>query len=685
MAHEEIALILSNIHSPEDLKKVPKKQIPQLAREIRKTIINVVNKNGGHMASNLGAVELTLALHRAFDSPKDAIVWDVGHQCYTHKILTGRYEKFQTIRKRGGLSGFPKQSESEHDFFDTGHASTSISSALGLLMARDISGDGGKVVAVIGDGALTGGMAFEALSHAGQLSKNLIVVLNDNQMSIDHNTGSVSRYLSRLTMTAPYQTFRHKIDRFVDRIPYFNRHIEKFIFRFKRAIKGLLLTNNLFVDLGFEYVGPLNGHDEQTLEAIFQRVKKLPRPVVVHVVTKKGKGYKPAEDEPEHYHGVSPQSQKSPTFTKEVDDAEDLCNGGESQTQKSLMFTKAFGDALVSVAEKRHDIVAVTAAMAQGTGLVPFEEKFARRFFDVGIAEEHAVTFAAGLAKGGLLPVVCIYSTFIQRAIDQIIEDIALQNARAVIVLDRAGAVPDDGETHQGIFDIALLRPIPNLAILCPASAEDLRLCLEWAVSEAKSPVAIRYPKASCPTEYGEFSERVISGRGVLVTAEKFAPSLAVAFEEMSAVADAPALADASAVAATSAPAESSAPAHASKKILLVCTGGMYAETLVAARSLLLEGVYADIYALRFIKPLDEDYFVSIAKKYDGVLIIEDGVVAGGVSEYLSCLLMKRGFANVATKAFAEKFYVHGTRQEILADAKMSPSDLADVAKIINS
>lgn len=637
--------ILSNIHSPDDLKNLPKNKIVPLAQEIRRVIIDVVKKNGGHMASNLGAVELTIALHRVFDSPHDAIVWDVGHQCYTHKILTGRYEDFSTIRKRGGLSGFPKQSESAHDFFDTGHASTSISSALGLLMARDISGDDGKVIAVIGDGALTGGMAFEALSHAGQLSKNLIVVLNDNQMSIDHNTGSVSRYLSRLTMTAQYQTVRYKIDRLVDRIPYFNKRIEKFIFRFKRALKGLLLTNNLFVDLGFEYVGPLNGHDEQTLEVIFRRVRKLRRPVVVHVVTKKGKGYKPAEDSPEHYHGVSPSLKKTVSAVS------------EAAAQEKRTYTQAFGDALVCVAEHKKDVVAITAAMAQGTGLVRFEEMFPNRFFDVGIAEEHAVTFAAGIAKGGLLPIVCIYSTFIQRAIDQIVEDVSLANAHVIFAMDRAGAVPDDGETHQGIFDIAFLRTVPNMIIMSPMCESDLQACLRWACDSVSQPVAIRYPKASCPTENGRGAESLAVGRGILITPEDFAAPLSVSFED------------------------SGLPLP--KRVLLVCTGGMYAETLVAARSLVLDGIYADIYSLRFIKPFDEAYFLELAQKYGGVLVIEDGIETGGIANYIRGTLAENGFFNVCVKAFPEKFYVHGSRSEILSDARMSPADLAEKAKTL--
>ncbi|MBR7063813.1 MAG: 1-deoxy-D-xylulose-5-phosphate synthase, partial [Treponema sp.] len=501
--------ILHTIHSPADLKKIPKSHLHRLAREIRAVILETVSKNGGHLASNLGAVELTIALHRVFDSPSDAIIWDVSHQCYAHKLLTGRYNQFQTLRKKNGISGFTRANESEHDFFSVGHASTSISSALGLLVARSLQNDTGKVVAVIGDGALTGGMAFEALSHAGLLSKNLIVVLNDNQMSIDHNTGSISRYLSRITMSAQYQTIRYKIDRLIDKIPFINKYVEKFAFRFKRAVKGMFLTNNLFVDLGFEYAGPLNGHDISSLESIFERVKKLSRPVVVHVVTKKGKGYNFAETNPENFHGVSP-------FFIET---------GKSKNKSAFSFTDAFEKSILHFAENNSSIVAITAAMTKGCGLLPFSQKYPNRFFDVGIAESHAVTFAGALAKGGLLPIVCIYSTFIQRAIDQIIHDVSLQNSHVIFMLDRAGAVTGDGETHQGLFDIALIRSVPGAKILSPASEMDLHLCLEYAIKNDDI-FFIRYPKAPCPKELDDFSLPVKEGEGVLLKCENFAPTL---------------------------------------------------------------------------------------------------------------------------------------------------------------
>ncbi|MBQ2206609.1 MAG: 1-deoxy-D-xylulose-5-phosphate synthase, partial [Treponema sp.] len=394
--------MLQNIHSPQDLKKIPEKKLTSLAEEIRTKIIEVVGKNGGHLASNLGVVELTIALHRVFDSPHDAIVWDVSHQGYPHKLLTGRYEQFPTIRTKGGISGFTRIQESPHDYFDAGHASSSISSALGLLAAWKITGRKDKVVAVIGDGALTGGMAYEGLSHAGQLAQNLIVIVNDNKMSISRNTGSISRYLSSLTTTASYHNFRHKIDRLIDDIPYVNRHIGKFVYRLKRGLKGLFFSNNFFVDLGFEYVGPLDGHNIKLLEDTFRRVQRIPRPVVIHVVTKKGRGYSPAENDPATFHGVGPFN----------------ISDGVVEKFDTLSFTEAFSRKIVEMAKKDSRIAAVTAAMSKGTGLDSFSRHFKNRFFDVGIAEEHAVTFAGGLAAGGMIPVAAIYSTFMQRSVD---------------------------------------------------------------------------------------------------------------------------------------------------------------------------------------------------------------------------------------------------------------------------
>lgn len=545
--------------------------------------------------------------------------------------MTDRYKEFSSLRKKNGISGFTNTTESVHDYFISGHSSTSISSALGLLTARELNQNEGKVIAIIGDGALTGGMAFEGLSCAGQLCKNLIVVLNDNQMSIDHNIGSVSRYLSRLTATAHYQSFRYKIDKLIDKIPYCNQFLEKIIFRFKRSLKGLFLTNNLFVDLGFEYVGPLDGHNEAVLEKVLQKIKTLHRPIVVHVVTKKGKGYSPAENNPELFHGIGPFQ----------------ISDGTVEKFDSTSFTEVFSNIIVENAKKNKNIVAITAAMAKGTGLTSFSHTFPDRFFDVGIAEEHAVTFAGGLARGGKIPVVCIYSTFMQRAVDQIIHDISLQKSHAIFMLDRSGAVPQDGVTHQGIYDIALFRSIPNLEILCPVSANDLRLCFEWAVSKGTS-VIIRYPKNSCPTENDAFSIPIELGRGILISSTEFIIEN-ISEQELE---------------------------KRKNKILVVTTGGMYSECQKAVRSMILKGGNVDIYVLRFIKPLDETYFINLAKKYYGVIFVEDGVIIGGIGQYLQNLLLQNHLFNSKVLGFADKFYNHGTREEILDDAGLSVSKI---------
>lgn len=628
--------LLKKVHSPEDIKNFSQKELKQLAEEIRRTIIEVVGKNGGHLASNLGVVELTIALHRVFNSPKDAIIWDVSHQCYTHKLLTGRYKEFATLRTKGGISGFTNTTESPHDFFINGHSSTSISSALGLLTARSLQGNDGKVIAVIGDGALTGGMAFEGLCNAGQLCKNLIVILNDNQMSIDHNTGAISRYLSRLAATSKYQNLRNKIDKAIDKIPYLGRFLEKVIFRLKRSLKGMFLTNNLFVDLGFEYVGPLDGHNEKDLEKVLRRAKNLHRPVVIHVVTKKGKGYSPAEDNPELFHGIGPFQISDGTFEK----------------FDNLSFTESFSNTIVEAAEKNDKIVAITAAMSKGTGLSAFSRKFPERFFDVGIAEEHAVTFASGLSEGGMIPVVCIYSTFIQRAVDQIIHDISLQKSHAIFMLDRAGAVPNDGVTHQGVFDISLFRPVPNMEILSPCSANDLRICFNWAVEQGTS-VVIRYPKLSCPTELPQFEQPVELGRGI------FVPCSETVIGDIS---------------------ETELNSR-KNKILVVSTGGMYSEVHTAIRSFIIDGGYADLYLLRFIKPFDESYFLDLAKNYFGIVFVEDGTIIGGISEYLNSLLSKNGITNTTILGFEDKYVSHGTRNEVLEMTNLSSADIIKALK----
>lgn len=667
-------MLLNKIHSPDDIKNFSQKEIAALAEEVRSVIIKTVSQNGGHLASNLGVVELTIALHRVFNSPSDAIIWDVSHQSYTHKLLTGRYAQFSTLRKAGGLSGFTKHAESPHDYFDNGHASTAISQALGLATGRAILNPANKdyVVAVIGDGALTGGLPWEALMNAGQspYSRNLIIIVNDNQMSIDHNVGALGSYLSRLTMTTHYQAIRRAIDWIVKSLPFVGKTMSKYVFRFKRGLKGLLFSNNLFSDLDFEYVGPLDGHDEKCMERILRRVKKMHKCTVVHVITKKGKGYDPAETEPEKFHGIGP-----------------FCiTDGSVEKFDTISFTQRFNSALMDIAARRSDIVCITAAMAKGTGLDTFARHYPARFFDVGIAEEHAITFAGGLSRAGMIPIVCIYSTFLQRAVDEIIHDVALQNLHVVIVLDRSGAVPYDGETHQGLFDISLFKSVPKVTILSPATGADLSICLNWAVDKASNPVLIRYPKATCPTEIplpkedhqlllqsspsessgvdakkedkaSIFSVPIEMGRGVLIRAEDFCPTLAVSCE----------------------------PCHndgvLAEKVLYVTTGGMLREVLVACRALLLRNVISDIYTLRFIKPIDESYFLAIAKRYTKVVFVEDNVVTGGIGEYLSLVCGRAGYTNFVIKAFPDDFFAQGSREAILEAARMSPSYLVEAAK----
>lgn len=617
---------LDEISSPEDIKNLSYEELKDLASQIRKRIIEVVGSNGGHLASNLGVVELTIALHRVFNSPGDALIWDVSHQAYTHKILTGRNAQFDTIRKKDGISGFTKRNESPHDWFDAGHASTSISSALGLLQGRQMQNLPGKVIAIIGDGALTGGMAFEALSHAGQISKNLIVVLNDNKMSIGKNTGSLSKYLSRLSATPNYQHLRTKIDNFFEKMPFSSRFLRKLVFRLKRGLKGIFFHNNLFVDFGFEYVGPLNGHNLEEMEKVFNKVKDIDRPVVVHVITQKGKGYSPAENDPTTFHGIGP-----------------FCiSDGTAEKFDKLSFTEVFSEEILELGAENPKIAAITAAMMKGTGLTKFAHRFPDRFFDAGIAEEHAVTFAGGLARSGLMPVVAIYSTFMQRGVDQLIHDIALQKVPSVFVLDRSGAVPDDGETHQGIFDISLLRPVPGVTLLAPASAEELKLFLRWATSQ-QLPVIIRYPKASCPPEMEAFSEPVVCGRGVLLEN------------------------------------------HLKKRDdeervrrLFVCTGGIYPEVKEAVDVLEKRDVIVDIYNLRFLKPLDKQYFIEVASRYDCIVFVEDGIRIGGIGTYLESLLQRSlEGKKTAVCGFPDRFIAQGKRGEILEEAHLSPSHLA--------
>ncbi len=610
--------LLRQIENPDDLKKLPHRLLSALCQEIRTLITETVNRNGGHLASNLGVVELTIALHRVFDSPLDKIIWDVGHQCYAHKILTGRRERFRTLRCVGGLSGFPRRDESPHDVADTGHASTSISSALGLSVGQSLGGLPGNVIAVIGDGALTGGMAWEALNHTGDLGANVIIVLNDNKMSIDKNVGAVSSYLSRLSATVFYQAFRKRVDSAMKRIPVFGDRMLDFVYRLKKSLKVLVFRESVFSHLGFEYVGPIDGHNIQIIEDVFRNVCRLEKPVVVHVVTQKGRGYTPAEGNPTRYHGVSP-----PAINH--DQGDDVVP----------TFTQVFSEQVTAAAASDPRIVAVTAAMADGTGLSRFQRLYPDRFYDTGITEQHAVTFSAGLALCGRRPVVAIYSTFLQRAVDQIIHDVALPGLPVVFAVDRCGVVGNDGATHQGVFDIPILRTIPGVTILSPASAAEMASMLRYAIA-SDGPVIVRYPKAKC-SEWDAVSLPLVRGRGVYATRRHGA------------------------------------------EVLLACLGSLLPEVHEAACEVERNGVACDVYNLRFAKPLDQGYLIDLIAQYSHVFVIEDCALSGGIGERIVSLAHKHGSSVVVHGiGVADTFIVHGRREELLRHCGLDSRSIAE-------
>jgi len=581
--------LLESIHSPKDLRTLDFNQLEKLAQEIRQEMIDVVSKNGGHLAPNLGVVELTLALHRSFDSPQDKIVWDVGHQTYVHKLLTGRSDRFKTIRQYHGLSGFPKRAESACDCFETGHSSTSISAAVGFAKARDVLGEKHKVVAVIGDGAMTGGMAYEALNHAGHCETNMIVVLNDNEMSISPNVGAMASYLSRLRADPRYDKRKEDIEYLLKRIPVIGKKVAKAIAKAKDSLKYLLVPGLIFEELGFTYLGPIDGHDQALLEHILNQAKLKKGPVLVHVVTRKGKGYKPAEENPDIFHGVGPFDPQTGKIIKKL---------------APPTYTTVFGQTLCSLAKEDPKIVAISAAMPGGTGLSSFASQFPDRFFDVGIAEQHAVTFAAGLAFGGLKPVVAIYSTFFQRAYDQVLHDVCLQQANVVLAIDRAGVVGDDGPTHHGVFDISIFRVIPNLIFMAPKDENELRHMLYTALQHC-GPVALRYPRSA--------------GEGVTMDAT---------LEEI--------------------PIGKSDVLREGRDVALIGVGPMVNTCLQAAQELRHRGVDAAVINLRFISPLDRELLSHYARLTRKIITIEDNVLKGGMGSAILELLEEEGINEVA-------------------------------------
>lgn len=593
--------VLELIDRPSDLRLIKKELLPQLAEEIREKIITVTSQKGGHLASSLGTVELTIALHYVFDSPQDKIIWDVGHQAYAHKILTGRRDSFSTLRQHGGISGFPTPNESEYDVFGVGHSSTAISAALGIACARDLSGNNNqKVVAVIGDGSMTGGMAFEALNNAGHLGKDLLVILNDNEMFISHRVGAMSGYLTKLMTLGLVNKLERKVKKFLTRVSFWGVAILRVVRRFK----VLLFPGMLFEEMGFSYLGPIDGHNVHYLIEIFQKVKDMKGPVLIHVITKKGKGYQPAEREPIKFHGTMPFNILT----------------GETEKNKILSYTKVFSRVLIDLAKSNERIIAITAAMPQGTGLDAFQKEFPKRYFDVGIAEQHAVTFAAGLARAGYRPVCAIYSTFLQRAFDQIIDDVCLQNLPVVFAIDRAGIVGEDGPTHQGTFDLSYLRLIPNMVVMAPKDENELVHMLNTALSW-NFPCAIRFPR----------------GQGIGVKLDRQYKVLPLGKAEV--------LAEGNDVA-------------------ILAIGNTVHPCLLAQQRLEAEGIKANLVNMRFVKPLDEDLIKKITKKIHKVVTVEENTLSGGFGSGIKELLATDN-VRILSIGLPDQFIEHGSREKL--------------------
>jgi 1-deoxy-D-xylulose-5-phosphate synthase len=601
--------LLSAINNPQELKKLPPELLPQLAQEIRAQIISTVAHTGGHLAPSLGVVELTIALHYVFDSPRDKIVWDVGHQAYAHKLLTGRQDRFHTLRQYGGLSGFPKRSESPHDACDTGHSSTSISAALGMASARCLKRERNRVIAVIGDGSMTAGMAFEGLNNAGDLNKDLIVVLNDNGMSIAPNVGALSSFLSR-KLTAPTMVFLKKqVENLLGSFPAIGGDLLAWARKGEESFKAFFTPGMLFEALKFTYLGPVNGHRLNHLIETFNNVKNLRGPILVHVRTTKGKGYQPAESDPTGFHGLGKFDPDTGEPKKRVGDVP--------------TYTEVFGDTLVRLAKEDQRIVAITAAMPDGTGLVDFRKQFPDRFYDVGICEQHAVTFAAGLALEGMRPVAAIYTTFLQRAYDQVLHDVCMQKVPVVLALDRGGVVGEDGETHQGLFDLSYLRHLPNLVLMAPKDENEMRDMLYTAVDHP-GPVALRYPR----------------GRGVGVAFSSTLSKIPVGKAEL---------------------------LKEGEDLLILAVGASVYPALKAAGDLEKRGFHATVVNARFIKPLDENLILTLAASHGRVLTVEENVVAGGFGSAVLELLADQGLFGVAVKRLGipDTFVEHGS-QDIL-------------------
>jgi 1-deoxy-D-xylulose-5-phosphate synthase len=602
--------LLDGIGDPRDLKRLSVPQLRLLAEEVRRLIIETVAKNGGHLAPNLGVVELTIALHYVFESPKDKIIWDVGHQSYTHKILTGRKDQFSSLRTFGGLSGFPKREESPHDPFDTGHSGTSISAALGLAVAREIKNDPAKIIAVIGDGSMTSGEAFEGLNQAGHLNKDLIVVLNDNEMSISPNVGALSSFLSKRLTGKGFVQFKREVESFFKSIPSIGENLLQWAKKSEDSFTGFFTPGMLFSALHFDYVGPVKGHRLEDLINTFENIRHIKAPVLVHVLTTKGKGYSPAEKNPAYFHGVGP-------FDLEAEDPT------MSPPSEVASYTDVFRKTMVDLAEKDMRIVAITAAMPDGTGLDLFAQRFPQRFFDVGIAEQHAITFSSGLALEGLKPIVAIYSTFLQRAYDQLLQDVCLPNSPVILAMDRSGIVGEDGPTHQGVFDLSFLRPLPNLIIMAPKDERELRDMVFSALSYNR-PVAIRYPRGP--------------GFGVSLTGEPQAIPLG-SWEILKEGQDG----------------------------VLLAIGRTVYPALEAAERLTFKGKVLTVVNARFLKPLDEALLARIARQFSIVLTVEENMTQGGFGSAVMERLhqLKAEKVRVRSLGIPDRFVEHGSPKKI--------------------
>lgn len=593
-------MVLDKIQKENDIKNLTPKELDVLRQEIREFLIEKISELGGHLASNLGTVELTMALHLFLDFPQDKIIWDVGHQSYTHKILTGRKDAFDHLRQYGGMSGFPKRMESDCDAFDTGHSSTSISAGLGLAWARELQGEDYKVVSVIGDGALTGGMAYEAMNNAAALKKNFIIILNDNNMSISENVGGMSRHLSKLRTSTNYAELKEGVQTSLEKIPVYGERIVSGIRKTKSSIKQMVIPGMIFEDMGIMYLGPVDGHDIDAMLKVFQEASHVPGPVLVHVLTKKGYGYRPAERHPSRFHGTTPF---------DIETGIPLSHGKAS-------YTDVFSTVMRKMGDRDDKLVAITAAMADGCGLKRFHNMFPERFFDVGIAEEHAVTFAAALAAGGMHPVFAVYSSFLQRGYDQILHDVCMQNLPVVLAIDRAGLVGSDGETHQGVFDLSYLTEMPNMTVMAPKNKWELSDMLKYAIAY-DAPIALRYPRGEAYDGLAQKREPIVYGK----------------CEEI----------------------------IAGEKVLLFALGSMVKTAVGVCEQLEKQGIHATLVNARFAKPFDEVYLKEHMETYSLIVTMEENVALGGFGEHVACFLRREGYkGEVLSIAIADTFVEHG-------------------------